>query len=245
MNNAYGRELAELWRASSREQSLAFLRETVGANLTLGDLIKILDFEHIQANLHTIRLRDILTKPRPVAVQQVPTAQRDAGPSGAAVASVTAIDPPRRRNKGRRDRGQTQRVEALVRQKLQDAAGELATDMLAQGVFASMPNVASSTVALVLKGLERQGIVVGDRSRPRRWRLKVQGRRVPEPIVIRKAAAQEPAAPVAAAMVAAAETAEVPTAPAREAKPVALMTQAEIQAAAARLRERFFATGKG
>ena len=254
MNTSYELKLAEMWQESSRDFALKFLRDAVDSHMCLQDLSRVLDFEHIRGELHSIRLREVVGGARVRTVTPAP-APEPPPPQGSEVATILS---PRRRNKVRRGREQTVRIEELVRDALQGKGNELATDEVAKIVRAHAQDVEMNAVALVLKGMEKHGLVVGDRSRPRRWRWKMQGRRIPEPIVIRKGAVQAPVVAAAAPQVAAggmggsarpavvmtAEEQPAPVAAVDTDKPVALMTQAEVEAAADRLRERFFSTHK-
>ncbi len=134
---------------------------------------------------------------------------------------------------------------------IRDSEAGLKTPQIADKLQQQGLGVDTATANLILKSMEEAGEIKGDQGRPRLWHAKARGRLVPEPIVIRRAAEVAPAAPPAAAAAPsptqkakAAALAEVVSAGMRKAngKPsAALLSQAEVQAAAAALRERFFA----
>ena len=88
---------------------------------------------------------------------------------------------------------------------------------------------------MVLKDMERAHLIMGDDGRPRVWRVKVQGRAMAEPIVIRKSSpSQDNSSATAVSTVAPAPQASSGS------SSVSLLSQSEVKSAADVLRARFF-----
>ncbi|RYF12380.1 MAG: hypothetical protein EOO40_01395 [Deltaproteobacteria bacterium] len=216
--------LSKLWQESSQELAVAFLRRAIRPESTLVELLATLEFPNLNADLQSIRLRDVLTA---------------SAPALAPVAVVAPTPPPRSLAKlqGKRRRPQqTAQLQKLLLTHIRAQNSGIRTPELSSLLRAKGFDVDTATANLILKGMEDAGQVVGDEGRPRLWRAKAVGRTVPEPVVIRKAP------PVVAAVSAPKPAVEAVQPAPKVAEQAALLSQSEVQAAAAALRERFFAT---
>lgn len=220
MNNDQSQgHLAKLWQESSQELAVAFLQRAIRLDASLCDLLATLEYPHLHVNLESIRLRDVLGAP---ARAETPSFKP------AAVSPLRSLD--KSRNKRRRPQ-QTSQIKDLLLQHIRAHDGGIRTPELSAMLQTKGFDVDTATANLILKSMEEGQQIVGDEGRPRLWRAKTVGRTRPEPVVIRRA----PDATVGAPL----QQQERKTAPQDTAS---LLSQSEVQAAAAALRERFFAT---
>ena len=107
----------------------------------------------------------------------------------------------------------------MLLDSLQSARNGLITPELGEAVRVAGHSVGNQKINLVLNAMERSKMVECDDGRPKTWRIKApRGRTAAEPVVIRRASRPE-----------------------EETDPATLMSHQEIKAAAANLRDRFFA----
>ena len=239
-------QLTQLWESNAREFALRFFRQAIHPQLLLSELEAALNYEAAKGQLECIKLGEILDVPAapkaaPAAAAPAAAPERPQGRPPAAVAKAP-----------KRARQSTEKMQHVVLRALQEERDGLSTPKISQAIASEISGADPARTIAILRHLEQGGQVVGDRSRPRIWQLKNPGRRVPEPIVIRKAAVveaesearSEPMGPA----VPAASLSPVGAAPATGAvngdAPATLLSQAEIQRAAAQLHDRFFAGHK-
>ena len=243
-------DLQQLWASFSKDVALAFLKRVIHPDMTLGQLGKALAFAHVQPHLAQLHLKQVvqgdeLAAPTMAKVGALPapapTAVALPSPVGVKTPVLLAAPVVRRRR-----HHETQRVEEVLVAILGDQQAPMATPTLAAEADRRLPGCSAQAIGAVLRSLEKRSILTADRSRPRGWRLKRQGRRVPEPLVIRKASAASVAPPPAATVaVVSPEPARMAPAAAKQGgATVALLSQAEIQLAAEQLRKKFFAPSK-
>lgn len=206
-------KLSDLWQEGSRDVAVAFFRRAIHGELTLAELAATLEFSAVKGELKNITMRQVLTLP------QIETPTMQARPEVQKIAATS---------KGqRRDKRQTEKIKHVLLDALKSVGAGLSTPELSDMLQRKGFGIDTATANLILKNMEQTSLITGDMGRPRTWRLKNQGRQVPEPIVIRKAQDR---------------TAEAVTPAAAPQAQVSLLSQAEIQSAAATLRERFFAS---
>jgi hypothetical protein len=241
--------LAQLWQHTLRDQSLAFLRRAFAAEMTLNDVLTVLQYPELKLDKSNVSLRDVLqASPAPAAEFTAPAARPAAAaapaptpaPSPAVFRAAAPVPRTRRRPE------QTAAIKEKLLQALRAADNGLRThelaDVLEKEGFA---NISTATTNIMLKTLEVDGLLQGNHSRPKVWRAKIQGRRVPEPILIRRPTELR-VVPEAAAVEAPAAVptqthlAEVPKPANSEGRATELLSQTEVTAAANLLRERFF-----
>jgi hypothetical protein len=221
--------LAQLWQESSRDLAVAFFRRAIHQDLTLAELLSVLRFENVHADLRSIQLGDVVAAPTAVV-----------GPSIRPLEAPKAATPkPQRAAKASRRRPQqTAEIKELMLSWIRKQTVGIKTPELSDMLQTEGYSVDTATANLILKGMEEAGQITGNQGRPRLWRAKTFGRTVPEPVVIRRAPAP---IEVAAEAAQAAPAAPAP-APRQQAVPhEVLLSQAQVQAAAAALRDRFFA----
>lgn len=173
---AYEERLATLWEQGNRDIAISFLKRAIGANMTLDQLAKALQFPQVREHLHTVGLRDILMPAKPTAP--------------AATSQAHAMATPKAKNKQRRRRRGTAEVQALkdaVIGRLQAAVGAVTTPHLCDVLAKGGHDVDILQMNRMLNSLESEGYVACTGGKPRGWRLKPQGRTAPEPVLIRKA----------------------------------------------------------
>ena len=224
-NETMQERLSTLWNQGSRDLAVAFFRRAIGLDMTLAELAAALQFDHVVDHLAQIRLRDILARseptphaPRPPQVNK-PSAVRDS-------------------KRSRRSPAQSRKVRTLLMDMITAAPDGIDTRQLSSALQDNGIAIDVAKCNMVLKDMERALLIVGDDGRPRVWRLKVQGRAMAEPIVIRKS--QDPSAAATTTHVAAssssAPSASAPASPSS----VSLLSQSEVKSAADVLRARFF-----
>jgi hypothetical protein len=222
--------LAQLWQESSRDLAVAFFRRAIRQDLTLAELLSVLRFENVHADLRSIRLGDVVDAPAAAARACVHAPE---APKAAPAKPQRAAKVSRRRPQ------QTAEIKELMLSWIRKHNAGIKTPDLSDMLQTEGYSVDTATANLILKSMEDAGQITGNQGRPRLWRAKTFGRTVPEPVVIRRA----PAAVAPEAAPAAAPAAPKPhEETAAHALPHAvLLSQAEVQAAAAALRDRFFA----
>lgn len=176
--SAYEERLATLWQQGNRDIAISFLKRAIGADMTLDQLAKALQFPQVREHLHTVGLRDILAPAQPAA------------PAASSARHASTV--PKARKKQRRRRRGAAEVQALkdaVIGRLQAAVGAVTTPHLCEVLAKGGHDVDMLQMNRMLNSLEAEGYVACTGGKPRGWRLKPQGRTAPEPLVIRKAAA--------------------------------------------------------
>lgn len=170
--------LESLWHEGSKDIAVAFLRRVISADITLEQLVKALQFEQVHAHLEGLALKDIL----PQVVQSLrPAVAMQARPIAAQIQQVKA---PRRK---RRSADEVSALRDALMGRLQAAVGSVTTSHLRDVLSNGGHSVDLLQLGRLLATLEQEGYVTCLGGKPKGWRLKPQGRRAPEPLVIRKA----------------------------------------------------------
>ncbi len=245
--------LQTLWKETIHSKNIAFLKRALSTDISLQDLLAVLRFDALTIDRRSVTLREVL-RAQPLALP-TPARNLDVGTAAAQpqpLRQPPAAPPPRTR----RRRHQTSRMKDVLLAAIRAADEGIRTHELSDKLEKEgFEGVGTATTNIILKALEGAGMVVSNNSRPKVWRAKVQGRRMPEPIVIRRPAELRVVSPAdggvaakisaqdavaGATSMAAAAQAAVAAAASAEAPHTELLSQAEVAAAAALLRKRFF-----
>ena len=207
--------LNDAWRSAENTAVLYFLKRAIALDSTLEEIEAALSFEPVKEHLKNIRLGDILGSAR--NDQEAPEDHHKVRRPMRRVNKVAAAPVKRQRRSGT----EIQAIKDLLLTRLQKIPAGVDTPRLAEWVNEAGHKIDTMKVNLLLNGLESSGHVQSDDGRPKTWRVKTQGRISAEPMVIKKAQA---------------------SATNDHVQPTELLSQQEIQSAAAALRERFFAS---
>lgn len=217
------KHLQGLWQQGARQVAIDFFRRALSLNLTLQEVLGAIQFTPVHEHVATITLGDVLSDSH--ATKPSPGASKVDRPRGGHAA---------RKKRKRRNPRQLQQLRDLVLKHLAAGDGSAPTTAILAKLQHAGVNLALSKAHSMLKALESAGLVESDSGRPKLWRLKMQGRRVPDPVIIKRGTATPQHNPK---MADGAATGGRPAA--REG---ALLSQTEVQAAAEALRARFFAS---
>jgi hypothetical protein len=177
-NQPIEERLSQLWQEGARDIAISFLKRAIHPELTLAELETILRFDAVSPELKSICLRDVLAPARAAA-----SSEANAVPRKAAQPAH-----PRAPRAGRRSPAQTEGMKQLLVTTLEAKSGGLTTPQLCDKLQTGGFKADAPTATLLLRSMETEGVLLSDNGRPKTWRLKNSGRRVPAPMIIRKAA---------------------------------------------------------
>lgn len=180
----YQERLTELWNQGSKDIALAFLRRALSHTMTLDELAHALQFTEVRNHLAEIQLEDVL----PALVTQAPVNRQPP----AAAAPVAEQQIPEKSRRRRRSSQEISLLRDALMGRLQAAVGSVTTSHLRDVLSNGGHDVDLLQLGRMLAALEQEGYITCLGGKPKAWRLKPQGRRAPEPLVIRKA--QQPSA---------------------------------------------------
>ena len=175
----YQERLTELWNEGSKDIALAFLRRALSHTMSLDELAHALQFAEVRNHLAEIQLDDVL----PALAQSAP-------PRSLHQAAAAPAAEPFVAEKSRRRRRSSQEISELrdaLMGRLQAAVGSVTTSHLRDVLSNGGHDVDLLQLGRMLAALEQEGYITCLGGKPKAWRLKPQGRRAPEPLVIRKA----------------------------------------------------------
>lgn len=175
--NEYRARLTSLWNEGSKDIALSFLKRAVRHDMTLQELVHALQFPEVRDHIAGINLDDVL----PRAAQ---------GPQLAPQLAKHATGLPRPEKVARRKRRSSDEIASLrdaLIGRLQAAVGSVTTSHLRDVLSNGGHDVDLLQLGRMLATLEEEGYITCLGGKPKAWRLKPQGRRAPEPLVIRKA----------------------------------------------------------
>ncbi len=176
-SNEYHARLTSLWNEGSKEIALGFLKRATSYDMNLQELAHALQFVEVRDYITELSLDDILPQ------RSVPQpAQSDAHKP------MRAVQKPVQ--KTRRKRRSSDEISALrdaLMGRLQAAVGSVTTSHLRDVLSNGGHDVDLLQLGRMLAALEQEGYITCLGGKPKAWRLKPQGRRAPEPLVIRKA----------------------------------------------------------
>lgn len=168
----YEERLASLWQEGNRDIAISFLKRAITPTMTLAELAQALEFPQVREHLEDIGLTDIFVR-------------RPATPQASQPAQPVVSKAPRKR----RSAAEMQALRDTVMERLQAAVSPTTTQHLCHVLEKAGHEVDLLQLNRLLNGLEAEGYVVSTGGKPKGWRLKPQGRTAPDPLVIRKAAA--------------------------------------------------------
>jgi ribosomal protein L12E/L44/L45/RPP1/RPP2 len=169
--------LNSLWNEGSKDMAIAFLRRVINVDMTLEELARALQFSEVRGHLEGMQLQDILRQaPKPM-LHTVP----------AAAALPQAATGPAKTRRKRRTPEEIAALRDALMGRLQAAVGSVTTSHLCDVLSNGGHDVDLLQLGRMLATLEQEGYVTCLGGKPKAWRLKPQGRRAPEPLVIRKA----------------------------------------------------------
>jgi hypothetical protein len=183
-NQPIEERLSQLWQEGARDIAISFLKRAIHPELTLAELETILRFDAVSPELDSICLRDVLAPARAAASSEVGAVPRRVAQSPAG---------PRAPRAGRRSPEQTEGMKQMLIATLEAKSSGLTTPQLCDKLQAGGFKADAPTATLLLRSMETEGVLLSDNGRPKTWRLKNSGRRVPAPMIIRKAPAQQEA----------------------------------------------------
>ena len=175
--NNYRDRLTSLWNEGSKDIAVAFLRRATHYDMNLQELATALQFEEVRDHISELNLGDIL--PHKPQAQEVKAA-----------AARPVRSQPKPAQPSRRKRRSADEIAALrdaLMGRLQAAVGSVTTSHLRDVLSNGGHDVDLLQLGRMLAALEQEGYVTCLGGKPKAWRLKPQGRRAPEPLVIRKA----------------------------------------------------------
>jgi hypothetical protein len=188
-SDSFQERLNTLWNQGSKDIAIAFLRRVMASEMTLLELRAALAFPHVRPHLDNLLLGDILAR-APVAPERA--SERTAAAAGSSQARAAAA--PARASATRRKRRSPEEMEATrqaLMGRLQAAVGPVTTSHLRDVLNNGGHSVDLLQLGRMLAALEQDGYITCLGGKPKAWRLKPQGRRAPEPLVIRKASRSE------------------------------------------------------
>lgn len=169
--------LTSLWNEGSKDIALSFLKRATHYGMTLQELVHALQFPEVHGHIADLTLDDIL--PKRQASPQLAPKPLNAAPNLRQAAGQT-----------RRKRRSSDEISALrdaLMGRLQAAVGSVTTSHLRDVLSNGGHDVDLLQLGRMLASLEQEGYITCLGGKPKAWRLKPQGRRAPEPLVIRKA----------------------------------------------------------
>ncbi|RYF39123.1 MAG: hypothetical protein EOO38_23760 [Cytophagaceae bacterium] len=176
INIAYRELLDEIWTESKVQIVRAFLQRTVSPNMNLSQLLEVLRFSEVQSHLHSVKLGDVV-------VQVTRTIQKSKTQERLAQKRPSARK-PRRQRRGARE---VQRIKDALLTRVQASMGGTTAKHLVDILDKSGTPVDVLLVGRLLKELFSEGLLDCNPGKPNIWRGRIQGRRVPDPMIIRKA----------------------------------------------------------
>lgn len=184
-SNSYRERLTSLWNEGSKDIALAFLRRATSQDMNLEELAHALQFPQVRDHLQELTLDDVLPTKVPALVHVAPATR----PTARIV--NTAPKPTRRK---RRSSDEIAALRDALMGRLQAAVGSVTTSHLRDVLSNGGHDVDLLQLGRMLAALEQDGYITCLGGKPKAWRLKPQGRRAPEPLVIRKAQKDDSAA---------------------------------------------------
>jgi hypothetical protein len=183
-SHSYRERLTSLWNEGSKDIALAFLRRALTQEMTLEELASALQFSQVHDHLAALTLDDVLPR-APVVAQPASVAARPTPRAAAA---------PKNTRRKRRSSDEISALRDALMGRLQAAVGSVTTSHLRDVLSNGGHDVDLLQLGRMLAALEQEGYVTCLGGKPKAWRLKPQGRRAPEPLVIRKAQKDDSAA---------------------------------------------------
>lgn len=164
----FEQRLAYLWKEGSRDIAVSFLRRAVSIDINLAELLVALQFPDVQQYLGSIRLKDVLRL-------------SSAAPSPAKPMTV----PPRAKRK-RRSGEEMQQIKNHILRLLVAEPGTLNTSQICSALQEAGHEVDTIRANVLLKALEKDGLVADLGGKPKSWRAQHPGKRTAEPVLIKK-----------------------------------------------------------
>ena len=164
----FEQRLAYLWKEGSRDIAISFLRRAVTLDINLAELVAALQFPEVQQYLETIRLKDVLRLAQQPVVGWQPT-----------------MVPPRAKRK-RRSGEEMQQLKNHILRMLVAEPGSLNTSQICAALQEAGHDVDTIRANLLLKALEKDGLVADLGGKPKGWRAQHPGKRTAEPVLIKK-----------------------------------------------------------
>jgi hypothetical protein len=164
----FEQHLMSVWKQGSRDVAVSFLQRVVTPDITLSELLAALQFDGVQEYLDDISLRDVFRM------------------ASSMVASPQAMLLPPRIKRKRRSAEEMQQMKTQVLGMLTQESGTLSTSQVCAALQATGHDVDTVRANLVLKGLEKEGLVTDLGGKPKSWRAQTPGKRAAEPVLIKK-----------------------------------------------------------